>query len=392
MKRIQRRLAILGICTALTATALTGCGTDYRTHAGETIAMLDGENISYALVNFSLRYNQAQMQSAYGALFGVDMWNSYGETTRTGAVDAIEQMMILEKHMEEYDVTISDEDKGNITEAATAFMQDNDRKVLEAMTASQGIVERMLTLQLIGSRMRTAIIADTDREVSDEEAAQKTIQYALFSTAATMDAEGNTIEKTEEEKTTAKNQAEQVLEAVLGGEELDAAIKEVDESRSSSTASYGEGDETLDEAVKTAADTLEEDEFYDSIIEAENGYYVIMMQTTFDEMATENKKAALVTERENALFDEVYEGWREASEFTVDDTLVATLDFADIFSVKARETEMPTEAATEAGTEAGTETETGTETEEETETGTETETEEETETETETETDTETED
>ncbi len=132
-------------------------------------------------------------------------------------METIEQQLILEKHMDEYKVTISDEEKAQITEAAKEFLETNDEKVLDAMTASQETIERMLTLTLIQSKMQKAIIADVDTEVSDEEAAQKTIQYVLFSTADSTDEEGNTVTLTDEEKTAMKEQAQQVLDAVKGG-------------------------------------------------------------------------------------------------------------------------------------------------------------------------------
>lgn len=246
------------------------------------VATLDGENIDYALVNFTLRFNQAEMQSAYGSMFGDSMWSSYGESVKTDIVNNIKQMHILEKHMDEYDVTVTDEEKAKITETAAAFMENNEKSVLKAMTASQETVERMLTLTLIQNKMQAAIIKDVDTEVSDEEAAQKKVQYVLFSTAATTDEEGNTVEKTEEEKAELKEKAQQVLDAVKAGTDMDEAVKAVDENMSASTSTYGTDNGSLDEAVKTAVDSLSDGQCADSVIETDSGYYVAMMVSTFD--------------------------------------------------------------------------------------------------------------
>ena len=271
--------------------------------------------------------------------------------------------MILEKHMDEYKVTISDEEKAQITEAAKEFLETNDEKVLDAMTASQETIERMLTLTLIQSKMQKAIIADVDTEVSDEEAAQKTIQYVLFSTADSTDEEGNTVTLTDEEKTAMKEQAQQVLDAVKGGEELDAAAKAVDESKAASTSSYGTDNGTIPDEVKTAADALEDGQVADSVVETENGYYVVQMQSTFDEEATQNQKATIVSQRQSDKFEEVYNAWKEGVTFTTDEKLLEKIDFVDTFEVKTTEaateagSESATEAVSQAATEAGSETE-----------------------------------
>lgn len=232
-------------------------------------------------------------------------------------------------------------------------MKDNEKSVLKAMTASQETVERMLTLTLIQNKMQAAIIKDVDTEVSDEEAAQKKVQYVLFSTAATTDEEGNTVEKTEEEKAELKEKAQQVLDAVKAGTDMDEAVKAVDENMSASTSTYGTDNGSLDEAVKTAVDSLSDGQCADSVIETDSGYYVAMMVSTFDQEATDNQKQTIVSQRKSDKFDEVYNPWEEAAEFTQDDELLAEMTFTDTFEVKSTETE--TEAASEGASESGSE-------------------------------------
>lgn len=348
MNKIGKKLLAAGLCLGLAVGTVTGCGAN--SNAGKAVATLDGENIDYALVNFTVRFNQAEMQSAYGGLFGDNMWSSYGESVKTDIMNNVKQMMILEKHMEEYDVTVTDEEKAEITETAKAFMESNDKSVLKAMTASQETVERMLTLTLIQNKMQAAIVKDVDTEVSDEEAAQKKVQYVLFSTASTTDDDGNTVEKTDEEKAALKEKAQQVLDAVKAGTDMDEAVKTVDENMSASTTTYGTDNGSIDETVKAAVDSLSDGACADSVIETESGYYVAKMVSTFDEDATESQKETIVAQRKSDKFDEIYNPWEEAAEFTQDDELLAEITFTDTFEVKSTETE--TEAASESGSEA----------------------------------------
>lgn len=356
MIKLGKKILAAGIAITLAAATLMGCGSN----AGKPIATLDGQEVDYALVNFMVRYNQAQMQSMYGAMFGETMWESYGDTTKTGVVDGVQQMLVLEKHMDEYSVSISDEEQAKITEAAKAFMDSNEESVLKAMTASQETVERMLSLQLIQVKMRKEMIKDVDREVSDEEAAQKTIQYVLFSTADKTGEDGTATPLTDEEKAELKAQAEQILEAVKGGTDMDEAAKAVDETKTASTLSYGTDNGSIPDELRAAADALKDEEVADSVIEAETGYYVLRMVSTFDQEATENQKQTIITQRENDRFQEIYDGWKESAEFTTDENLLNKINFVDIFEVKTTESETGTE--TDAVSETGTDTEGGSET------------------------------
>lgn len=350
MNKMKKKLAVMGLCFALSASMLTGCGGN----SGKAIATLDGEKTEYAVANLMLRYNQAQMQTYYGAYMGENMWSQYGETTKTNVMSTLKQMLILEKHMDEYEVSVSDEEKAKISEAAAQFLKDNDKSVVRALGANQERVERLLTLYTIQSKMSAAIVADVDTNVSDEEAAQKTIKYAFFSTADTQDSDGNTVALTEDEKAALLDQAEQVLEAVSGGTDMDEAVKAVDENKSSSQASFGDNDEnpTLDEAVRTAANALKDGQVADEVVTTDGGYYVIQMVSTFDESATEQKKQSIVSQRKSDKFTEVYEGWEAEADYTEDSELLKEMTFKDTYELYQEETESAaqTESAAESET------------------------------------------
>jgi hypothetical protein len=355
MNKMGKKLVVAGLCLGLAMGTVTGCSSN--SYAGKAVATLDGEDIDYALVNFTLRYNQAEMQTMYGSWFGDDLWTSYGSSVKSNVMDNVKQMLILEKHMDDYGVTITDEEKEQITETATEFMESNDKATLNAMTATQEIVERMLTLTLIQNKMQTAIIADADTEVSDEEAAQKKVQYVFFSTADTTDDDGNTVELTDDELAALKEEAEQVLEAVKAGTDMDEAAHAVDENLASSTTTYGTDNGSIDDTVKEAVDSLSDGEVADSVIETDDGYYVAMMVSTFDEDATETQRESIISQRQSDLFDEVYDAWEEELDYTEDEDLLDAMDFTDTFEVKETETETSdeTEAQTDTETETVTE-------------------------------------
>ena len=228
------------------------------------------------------------------------------------------------------------------------------------MNATQENVERLLTLYTVQSRMYNAIIADVDTNVSDEEAAQKTVKYVLFSTAGSTDEDGNSVEMSDEDKAAKKEAAQKLLDAVKGGEDMADALTELGEDRSPVTSSYGTDNGTLNDALKEAADKLSDGEVADELIETDGGYYVLQMVTTFDEEKTNEQKDTIISQRKSDLYTTTLDGWKEDAKISTDSDLLATLGFTDTYQMKETETETSTEtaaetAATEAASEAVTE-------------------------------------
>lgn len=377
-----KKLLAAGTAFCLAAGILSGCSSE--ADASDVVASVGDTDIELGLVNFLMRYNQAQLQTTYGAYLGEDYWQNYGADSRTSILENIETMVLSEQHMEDYGVSLTEEEETAISDAAAAFMEGNEEDVLTAMSADQETVERAMTLYTINQKVYTAVIAETDTEVSDEEAAQKTVRYVFFSTGSTTDEEGNTVEMTDEEKEEVRATAQQVLDAVKSGTSMDDALEEAGEDRTSITASYGEDNGSLSDTLKEAANELTEDgQVADSLIEIDTGYYVLQMESMFDEEATETRKDEIVSERRSDHYTEVTDGWREDTEITVNEDLLAQLDFDDTWQLVTEETETETAAETTAETSTETTDETSAEpAESETAESAETETTAETETET----------
>lgn len=321
--------------------ALTGCS-GKQLNASETIAVLD-ETTNIRLGEFSLmlRYQQAQMETYYGSMLGggfyqqelPDTGEVYGESAKRDQMEEFKLLYVLEAEAPNYQVALTEEEKAAAAEAAKAFMDANTPQVKKAVAAEQADVEHVLMLMTIQNKMYDALTADVDTEVSDEEAAQKRINYAFISTTGTeTDSEGNTIELTEEEKAAKKAELQEVLDAARESGDLYTAADEK-EGIMSTTTTYGVDGSSLAEAVRTAADTLKDGEFAE-IIEVENGYYAVQMVSTFDREATDSRKENIVQERREDLYQEKCEKLQEAHTFTTVDAVMAKLTFDQTFVVK----------------------------------------------------------
>ena len=69
------------------------------------------------------------------------------------------------------------------------FMAANSEETLQELAVSEDQVKTYLELQTYKSRMHDPLIADVDKDVSDEEAQQSSFDYVSISTADLSDDE-----------------------------------------------------------------------------------------------------------------------------------------------------------------------------------------------------------
>lgn len=336
-KKVAGLLVLLFAVTA----ALAGCSGSAVDGTAEAINV-DGVSVPLGELNFYLRYQQVQMQGFYGSVFGTDFMNKdlmglgvpYGETVRDSVVESLEELYIVQAHAEDLGIFLSDEEKSAASDAAKAFLAANDQKALSAMTADEATVTHVLEMLTLRSKVYENRAATIDTEVDTEEAAQKRISYVLNPTSGTTDEDGNVTELTEDELAEKRSQLETILQEAKESGDLDAAAEAHELSASSMT--YGKDDTVLDESVRAAADALADGEFSD-VIETENGYYIVYMESTYDEEATQTEIENILSERESEAYDAWYEPLKEASEITANDDRIHTLTFERIFAVPTEE-------------------------------------------------------
>ena len=132
-----KRLTALLLTAVLGASILTGCGKGIDEK--KTGATLDGQEISLGFMNFMAKYQQAIYEGQFSAMFGsTDFWSQdmMGDGTdmetsvKKNVAESIEQFYLLEKHMADYKVEITDEEMTAMDEAAKKVMEDNTSKAV----------------------------------------------------------------------------------------------------------------------------------------------------------------------------------------------------------------------------------------------------------------------
>ena len=353
--RNKKAIALMLTVAALTGFTLSGCGNKINEDA--TFATLGDTTITMGVANFYAKYQQAMYDSFYMPYFGENMWESdlYGtgstltQSVKTDVAEDLQEMYLLQAHMEDYDIALTEDEEAAITKAVDDFLAENSKDAIEQVGAeNRENVETILRLKTIASKMHARIIEDADAEVTDEEAAQRTISYVQIDTTGYYDDESNYVEYTEDEKAELKEAAV----AIARAEDFDTAV--TDAGYTVSTASYGSAedeDATLDAAVLEEADKLQEGQV-SGIVETDSAYYVIRLDSAYDEEATASKKEKMISQKQEDYYDDILDGWKEEAEWKINEDEWEKVTFEDHFTQPEEDTEEPAETESVSDTEA----------------------------------------
>lgn len=372
MKRTSAKVVCGVLTAAMAVTGLSGCGGSTVVDGTKTALVVNDEEINLGKANFMLRYQQATMVNYYqtmSSMFGQEYTLSFdepadasdedsptvGENLKEDALTSIEKAFLMRQHASEYSVELTEEEKQGAADAAAAFVEDNEEETLTKLGITQEDIQDVIEVYAIQTKMYNPMVADVDTEVSDEEAKQSKISYAKVSTEGTeTDENGETVELTDEEKAEKKEIAQNFMDKLNASEdpstvdfselkdqvneELNAerrAEEGTEDTASEETAetdgtedtdviyvttsqtTFGADDESLDEALKSAAESLSDGQTASEIIEGEDAYYVLRMDSVLDREATDSQKETIVEERQAEAYNDLLDTWVEESDISV---------------------------------------------------------------------------
>lgn len=342
----KKKFMALLLSGMMAVSVLAGCGGMDKNKAAAT---LNGEPVTLGVANFAARFVQAGMDDLYVAYFGKDVWKSdlYGNGTtmqdsvKEQVMDSMEDLYVLKLHAEEKGVALTDEEKTAISDAAAAFLKENDKKALDALGATQEIVEEYLTLNTIQNKMYAAIAADVDTNVTDEEAKTSTYSYVQVFNEIYDDEEENK-KMQEEQQKIAKDVKAFAKAAKEDG--LEKAAEEAGYTVENGTfTADGNG---VNEKVLEALKGLKETEVSD-LIQTDADYFVVRLDQEMDPAATEQNKKTIVQQRRDDHYKEVLDGWKDGVEWVVDEDVWKQVNFENLFTTTQESTELEGENATE---------------------------------------------
>lgn len=334
MVRFGKKAAILVAAGTLAAMTVTGCSGSIDTDA--VVVTVGDEEITLGVANFYARLTQGQYETYYTSMMGMtaeDMWSqeaeegkTYEDTTKDSLLESLENLYLISQHAEEYEVSLSEDEEKAIEEAVKQFDEDNTDEAKELVSGYRKDVQKYLELITISQKMSDKMREGVDEEVSDEEAAQKAMQYVYFSYSTT-DESGNTVDLTDEEKAGLKETAQTFCDAVKAGTDVETAA--ADAGVEVQTATFDAESTTPDAALIAAADALENEGDVTDVTETDSGLYVAKLTSLLDREATDAEKQNIIEERKQDQYDSLLAQWREDTEIKVDKKVWEKVDFID---------------------------------------------------------------
>ena len=282
--------------------------------------------------------------------------NTLEEDVKDQVMDDMEEAYLCAQHASDYDIELTEDEKAAIEEAAKKFMEANSDEAIEQVGATEDYVIEFLTNETITKKVQAQVEESAEVEVTDEEAAQKAYSYVYFATTTTDSTTYTQTDMTDEEKANVLAQAT----AVASADDLESGAEA--QGTSVSTGNYGSVELSNAEQYKEYSEALEEDsdaaDDYDDavvnysgldysvlealegmsvgetsdVIEVEgDGYYVVRLDSTYDEEATATEKETLLTERQEQAYDDLLKEWKDATDWDVNDTYWSWVEFSDFF-------------------------------------------------------------
>ncbi len=345
MKYNKKVTGIL-VATVLATSSLMGCGSFDET----AVALTVGDNtMSAGEANFYSRFQQSVTETYYSYFLGEDMWDqdieegvTYQENVKEQIITSFTELLATEQHAEELGVSLTEEEKAEIQTAADSFVSENDTEVLGKVSGTKEHVVRILELFTLEAKCRPIMVADVDKEVSDEEAAQKKVAYTAFNFTKTDD-EGQSVQLTEDEIAEQRTNAEELLAKAKEAGDLVEIGEGLEYTVNQST--FDSETTTLAPEIIEAVDVLSEGDFPE-LIETDSAIYIAQLVSEFDKDATDTKKLAIISEREQELYQSTVDEWVAALDVVVNQKVWDSIDFQSIAVTMVSEEE-PTEDTTE---------------------------------------------
>ena len=278
MNRIMK-YAAAALAAATAVSTLGGCEQLEKKAPEDTVAVSFGDtNIMLDEVTYMIRSMEYTYESYFGSnICGNDMGDGSGMTVgdyiKQMSLSQLRQTLVLNEYAKKNGIELSDDQKAKVDEAIEK-LQTESEDYLEAVGATDELIEKTYTENAIANLVYMDLVADVDTTVGDDEFLRKKIAYVkltpseLTETTAANEAttEVSSDEDSSEEASSIENteaESESASKDVTTSTEEASSEKASTEAVSTEEASSENVSELSSEAStedSTEAETLSEEE------------------------------------------------------------------------------------------------------------------------------------
>lgn len=278
MNRIMK-YAAAALAAATAVSTLGGCEQLEKKAPEDTVAVSFGDtNIMLDEITYMIRSMEYTYESYFGSnICGNDMGDGSGMTVgdyiKQMSLSQLRQTLVLNEYAKKNGIELSDDQKAKVDEAIEK-LQTESEDYLEAVGATDELIEKTYTENAIANLVYMDLVADVDTTVGDDEFLRKKIAYVkltpseLTETTAADEAttEVSSDEDSSEEASSIENteaESESVSKDVTTSTEEASSEKASTEAVSTGEASSENVSKLSSEAStedSTEAETLSEEE------------------------------------------------------------------------------------------------------------------------------------
>ncbi len=288
-----------------------------------TLLTVDGKKHHFSDLSYYFYTVESQIDY-YDQIFGGsgtywDMPLSDESTTtirdqaRQDAIDTALYNEVLYKEAVSEGYTLTDEEKTTV--------DDNVKTMLESELSPGTIAKNHFTKAYLTDIVsKTTLVSryrkdkidalDIDDEgikagINYEQYRQYNLEY-LFTSKKTTDADGNSIDKTEEQKTASLNKLKEYITTAKTTEDWSKFLPEDEKDITYQTLNITQSNGTFSADQKTQIMAMNNKDVSD-VIETDTGYYVIRMINNNSSETYDSTVEKAITDAENEAFDKVYD-------------------------------------------------------------------------------------
>lgn len=306
------RFISLILVMVLSFTLLAGCGKD---SSEDVVATINDEDISLT----EAMYYISIVESNYSMFLSADAWDmlvegdkTFSDLTKEYVMDGIVESNILYDLGKEAGIEITEDMETQLKASAVQYFNSLSEEQVEATGLDEQSLYDISVKSYISSEHQATILNALDidiegisAEYDQEELRQYNTEY-LHIPFISIDEEGNQVELTEEEKSTAKETLENMLAEVQDGKTFEEVI-EGNEEIQTNTANFVPGYDQVELAYEEVAAELENDAIAGEIVETSAGYYIIKMVDNNSSEYYESAVNTALSEKQQELYAEKIE-------------------------------------------------------------------------------------
>jgi len=276
------------------------------------------------------------VQNQYEMVYGEDIWEEskdgvpLKDKVKDVVLAKVAQIKVMNLMAASYGLSLSEEEVNKVSAVSLDFYASLNETERNLIGVSEEDIFNIYSEYALADKVYDYVIRDINPEISDDEARTITVEQILIKTYAT-DNQGKIMEYSEHMKKEALEQANNIRELALSGEESFEALAAKYNEGEEVTYNFGRGQ--MAESFENAAFSLDKDEISE-VVETEYGYHIIKCISDFDLDKTQDNKVQILKERKEEVFNQTYDAFVKTLTKTLNEKLFDSIEMIHDENVK----------------------------------------------------------